>query len=214
MRITLAAAALTLAGLTFAGPAAMAQSEQDGSFNLTNRSGRTIERLYASPQRSRNWGENRLTGNGLANGADFAVRMPPTGGCRTDLRMVFEGGLTEEKRDVDTCFDRDVVIGTPARTGTLQRDASGKPVTPRGNPSFELVNDGSRQIREFFASPTTSDDWGEDRLGQDVVEPGDRLHIRLPNGPCQYDLRVVWSNGRSDERRDVNLCEMNEVSFK
>jgi hypothetical protein len=214
MRITLAAAALALAGLTIAGPPAAAQADQDGSFNLTNRSGRAIERLYASPQRSRNWGENRLSPRGLANGGDVAVRMPPAGGCRTDLRLVYEGGLTEEKRDIDTCQDRDVVVGTPSRTGTLQRDSAGKPVTPRGDPSFELVNDGTRQIREFFASPTSSDDWGEDRLGQDVVEPGDRLAIRLPNGPCQYDLRAVWSNGRSDERRDVNLCETSEVSFK
>lgn len=217
MRITLASA-LTLAGLSLAtlssASPALAQSEQDGSFNLTNRSGRVIERLYASPQRARAWGENRLPARGLANGSDFAVRMPPTGGCRTDLRMVYAGGLTEEKRDVDTCLDRDVVIGTPSRTGTMQRDSEGKPTAPRGNPSFELVNEGNRQIREFFASLTTNDDWGEDRLGQDVVEPGDRLAIRLPAGACQYDLRVVWANGRSEERRDVNLCEMNEVSFK
>ncbi|MFC7610370.1 hypothetical protein [Teichococcus aestuarii] len=93
------------------------REELDGSFNLTNRSGRLIERLYASPIRTRQWGENRLGAEGLAAGGELAIRMPPTGGCRTDLRLVFEGGLTEERRDIDTCRDRDVVIGTPARTG-------------------------------------------------------------------------------------------------
>ncbi|EFH09653.1 hypothetical protein ACFFMP_07045 [Pseudoroseomonas cervicalis] len=206
-----------LAALLLAAPA-LAQgnapaAEQDGSFNLTNRSGRAIERFYASPVQSRAWGENRLSGS-LAEGADVAVRMPARGGCRTDMRIVFADGLTEEKRDVNTCIDRDVVIGTPARTGSLQRDASGRVTTPQGDPSFELVNEGRSAIRELYASPTTSDNWGEDRLGQDVVEAGDRMFIRLPEGPCAYDIRVVWANSRAEERRDVNLCNTSELSFR
>lgn len=201
-----------MAGLAAATVAAPAWA-QDGSFNLQNRSGRAIERLYASPRDTREWGENRLERPGLAEGATTAVRMPPDGGCRIDIRLIYADGLTEEKRDINTCLDRDVVIGTPSRTGTLEVGKGGRTAVRGGDPSFVLVNNGSRPIREFFASLTTDDDWGEDRLGRSSIEAGGRLRIRLPEGPCNYDLRVVWSNGRSEERRDINLCEARELNF-
>jgi hypothetical protein len=204
---------LAMAGLAMLSPA-MAQSNQDGSFNLKNMSGRTIERFYASVKESRDWGENRLNAAGLANGASMPIRMPPEGSCRADIRMVYADGLTEEKRDINTCLDRDVVIGTPPRTGTLEVGKSGQRMVGGGDPSFTLINNGSRAIRELFASLATDDDWGQDRLGRDTIEAGDRQQIRLPEGPCNYDLRIVWSNGRSEERRDVNLCEARELSFR
>ncbi|WP_245906252.1 hypothetical protein [Teichococcus aestuarii] len=210
----LPASVLPASAMAQAGAPDERREELDGSFNLTNRSGRLIERLYASPIRTRQWGENRLGAEGLAAGGELAIRMPPTGGCRTDLRLVFEGGLTEERRDIDTCLDRDVVIGTPARTGGLRAGADGPAAVAQGNPSFALVNDGSRAIRELYASPTSSNDWGEDRLGRDTVPPGGRMTIRLPEGACAYDLRVVWANGRAEERRGLNLCETDELSFR
>lgn len=191
-----------------------AARERDGSFNLTNRSGHRIERLYASPIQAREWGENRLGPDGLGDGASLPVRMPPEAGCRTDLRLIFAGGLTEEQRDIDTCQDRDVVIGTPARTGTLAAGRGMQRTVPRGDPSFALVNEGNRAIRELYVSRTTEDDWGADRLGQDMIQPGNRYSIRLPQGPCAFDLRIVWDNGRAEERRDVNLCETDELTFR
>jgi hypothetical protein len=204
---------LAMAGLAMLSPA-MAQSNQDGSFNLKNMSGRTIERFYASVKESRDWGENRLSAAGLANGANVPIRMPPEGSCRADIRMVYADGLTEEKRDINTCIDRDVVVGTPPRTGTLEVGKSGQRMVGGGDPSFTLINNGSRAIRELFASLASDDDWGQDRLGRDTIEAGDRQRIRLPEGPCNYDLRIVWSNGRSEEKRDVNLCEVRELSFR
>jgi len=200
----------TFAGLALSG--LPAQAQEDGSFNLTNRSNRVIERLFASPNDTNEWGDNRI-GNGqtIANGASLAVRMPASGGCRTDLRIAFAGGIVEERRDIDTCADRDVVIGTPARTGAAR---AARENGQAGDPSFTLVNQAARPIRELFASPTTEDNWGEDRLGRDTVRARGRRDIRLPGGICQYDLRVVWDDGRAEERRDVNLCETRELSFK
>lgn len=200
-----------LAGFLTAGPA-WAQGGQDGSFNLTNRSNRAIERLYASPYDTSDWGDNRLDGRGpLANGASLPMRMPPDGGCRTDLRVGFEGGLVEERRDIDTCQDRDVVIGTPERTGARQaRRQSGK----GSDPSFSLRNEAGSPVREIYASPSNEDDWGQDQLGREMVRPHGRRTIRLPSGECQYDLRIVWDDGRSEERRDVNLCETRELTFR
>jgi hypothetical protein len=190
-----------------------AQAQEDGSFNLINRSNRAIERLYASPNDTNEWGENRLArGRTLANDGNLAVRMAPDGGCRTDLRIAFAGGVVEERRDIDTCADRDVVIGTPQRTGAkrVARESGGQSL----DPSFNLLNGAASPINELYLSLTSEDDWGEDRLGRDTVRPRGRRMVQLPAGECQYDLRVVWADGRSEERRDINLCEAGEMLFK
>ncbi|MBC9178847.1 hypothetical protein [Pseudoroseomonas ludipueritiae] len=207
--------ALGLAGLLAAflsAAPAQAAGDQDGSFNLVNRSNRVIERLYASPLDSNDWGDNRLSSRGpLANGANLPVRMAPEGGCRTDLRIGFEGGLVEERRDIDTCQDRDVVIGTPERTGARQAQRQGG---KGSDPSFTLRNEANSPVREIYASPSNEDDWGQDQLGRETLRAHGRRTIRLPSGECQYDLRIVWEDGRSEERRDVNLCATRELTFR
>ena len=80
----------------------------------------------------------------------------------------------------------------------------------RGNPSFNLVNQSGRAIEQFYASPSSQQGWGPDRLGNGVVQPGGRFAVSLPVGECQYDLRVVWQGGDAQERRNLNTCEMND----
>ena len=65
-------------------------------------------------------------------------------------------------------------------------------------------------MREVYASPTGDDDWGRDRLGDDTVPPGRSFVVRLPQGQCQYDVRVVFANEQAIERRKVNLCNVTD----
>lgn len=84
-----------------------------------------------------------------------------------------------------------------------------------GDPSFNLVNRSGRVIYEAYASPATDNNWGPDRLGQNVVPAGRNFVIRLPQGECVYDVRVVYerSGGPSEERRNINLCTVRDVVF-
>ena len=84
------------------------------------------------------------------------------------------------------------------------------PQEPQRNPSFNLVNQSGRVIEQFYASPSSHQGWGPDRLGNDVVQPGGRFAVSLPLGECRYDLRVVWRGGDAQERRNLNTCEMND----
>jgi hypothetical protein len=43
------------------------------------------------------------------------------------------------------------------------------------------------------------------------VPAGRHFAIRLPEGQCLYDVRFVYENGQSDERRRVNLCEVTNL---
>ena len=206
---------------------------QDGSFTVVNRSGRAVREFYASPAAQRNWGADRLGQDTLADGRSFAVRMPPGAGCRTNLRVLFEGGAVDEQRNLDTCANTDIVLGPPVaaapraqtpRTETPRPEPS-RPGGPRarpgttapqttGNPSFNLRNEGQRALREVYASLTSETDWGRDRLGEAVVEPGASFAVRLPAGPCRYDLRVVWADDQDEERRDVDLCSVADLRFR
>jgi hypothetical protein len=82
-----------------------------------------------------------------------------------------------------------------------------------GAASFVLANRGSLTIREVYVSAATDNSWGADRLGANVLTPGGSLSVRLPPGQCVNDVRVVYMNGRSQERRQVNTCALLTMTF-
>ncbi|MFT8245378.1 hypothetical protein [Roseomonas sp. BN140053] len=204
---------LLLAAPALARPAA---AQDDPSFNLVNRSGQTIREIYASSARDQSWGRDRLGADVLPNGRSFPVRLPASSGCQTDIRVVFQDSRAEERRAVNTCNTTDVVFGA-GQGGSAsggKPGASGGSQATTGNPSFNLVNAGTRVLQELYATPTSQEDWGADQLGDATVPPGGRFPVRFHVGPCRYDIRVVWEGGQSEERRDVDLCSVADVTFR
>jgi len=210
LRRGLLALAVLLGGL--AAPA-MAQSS-DPSFNLVNRSGQTIQELYVSSSQVNTWGQDLLGANVLGNGRSFPVRLP-SGQCSNDIRVVYQGGRSEERREVNTCGLTEVVFGNQnapqAGGGDGKRGAAAAGRT--GNPSFNLVNRTQKTMQIVRASPSSDSNWGEDRLGSSVVPPGGTFAIRLPAGECNYDIRIEYDDRSSEERRGVDLCSVANVTF-
>jgi hypothetical protein len=96
-----------------------------------------------------------------------------------------------------------------------QQAGMGNGVVPAGpDPSFRLANAGGRLIREVYVSAATDSGWGYDRLGRDVLQPGQRLIVSLPPGQCVNDIRVVFTDGQAQERRQVNTCVLTDMSFR
>ena len=209
--IAAAAALVALGGL-----AAGAQAQTgDPSFNLVNRSGRTIYEAYASPSTDSNWGQDRLGQNVVPAGRSFVIRLPQ-GECIYDVRVVYDrqGGPAEERRNINLCNLTELAFdGRQAQQGGQPPQQAQPPVQagPTGNPSFNLVNQGRQAVMQVFASLTTDQNWGPDRLGADTVAPGAVYPVRLPEGPCMYDIRFVYDGGQPQERRNVNLCEVTNV---
>ena len=82
------------------------------------------------------------------------------------------------------------------------------------NPSFYLINRSTSAISKVFATPAGMANWGTDRLTGRPIPVGQNAPIRLPaDGNCVYDVRVVYANGRSDERRGLNTCEVDNITF-
>lgn len=60
-------------------------------------------------------------------------------------------------------------------------------------------------IMEFYMSPYDDDDWGEDLLGRDILEPGDTL--TLTNISCdEWDIMFVDEDEDECVLEAVDLC--------
>ncbi len=74
------------------------------------------------------------------------------------------------------------------------------------------IRNGARvAVLELYLSPAGSNSWGSDLLGAEVLAGGGQLQLRLPGGQCVQDIRVVFANLRTEQRRAVNLCQVAEL---
>jgi hypothetical protein len=197
---------LSLLALLFSAAPALAQG--DPSFLVVNRTGQVIEQIYVSPVSQPNWGRDWLGNDVLPSGRSFPIRIAPAAGCRHDIRVVHAGGRAEERRNQDTCAITEVVFGTAAAPPQAGAQAG------QQNPSFNLVNHGGQPIREIYVTSVRQGDWGGDRLGAATLPPGRWLEVRLPLNDCLNDIRIVWMDGRAEERRQMDTCRVVNLVFR
>jgi hypothetical protein len=212
--IRLAALAAFAAVLSAASPASAQSGAPNASFNLVNSSSQVVKELFATPAGFDNWGKSRLDGKTIAAGASFAVRLPANGNCRYDIRVVTVDGKVEDRRGIDTCKTDDVVFsGATAAAGPSAPPAAGR------NASIKLINSGASPVAEFYARKPGGTDWGANRLiiggTKTAIAPTAALTIAVPlEGACLYDLRVVFENHQSREKRNADLCKITELPVK
>lgn len=81
---------------------------------------------------------------------------------------------------------------------------------------INIINRSGVTIREFYMTDVETRGWGEDRLGEYVIEPGESLRV-VPNprqrarGYCRFDMLVVFSNGARVDGRGINLCQTSNL---
>ena len=82
---------------------------------------------------------------------------------------------------------------------------------------FTLRNTSSDTIMRFYVSPSTSDQWGVNQLGDEVVHPGSSYTLHFAEGAaggtCQFDLQIVTSEGSSTVESNVDLCTTTTVTY-
>jgi hypothetical protein len=81
---------------------------------------------------------------------------------------------------------------------------------------FTLDNATGYDLKNLYIGPTSSNDWGDDILGQDTLVNGQSVEIHFPGGrgeTCQWDLKVTYNDDTSHEWRDVNLCAISSVTI-
>ena len=82
------------------------------------------------------------------------------------------------------------------------------------DPSFRVNNRTATVINEVYVSSSNDNAWGADRLGANVLAPGQSLTIRLPQAQCMNDIRIVFANGQTHERRRVDTCQITDYDMR
>jgi hypothetical protein len=91
-----------------------------------------------------------------------------------------------------------VVLATLAATPAVAEDLV-----------FNLVNESAHTIVEMYVSPVGEDQWGDNILMVEAVEPGVSGDVTIADGldVCDYDLRFVTAEG-AEATKAQNLCEI------
>lgn len=85
---------------------------------------------------------------------------------------------------------------------------------PLGEREVTIANRSALPITELYVSPTRSDAWGEDRLGEAILGPGRTLRLRLGRTrDCAFDVLVIYNDASREERPAQNVCRSRQVAL-
>jgi hypothetical protein len=95
----------------------------------------------------------------------------------------------------------------------LLLSAPGLAMAQPQNPSFNLANKSGQPIRQLFVTPSGDANWGQNRLSAPIA-PGASFAVRRRiDGNCVFDIRVIYADSSREERRSVNTCGADDISF-
>ena len=80
----------------------------------------------------------------------------------------------------------------------------------RCDTNIRVVNNSRSNVTRLYYNPSSNSNWGPDRLGGNVLRPGQSMVFRLGN-EVPYDFRVVWRGNEAAEMRSTNICAISAV---
>lgn len=85
-----------------------------------------------------------------------------------------------------------------------------------GDADFTLLNRTGYALREVYLSASTKNSWGNDRMGDKVLDNGkSRLFRFSDKSSCKQDMKVVFDDDGSEVVwEDFDLCEINKITLK
>lgn len=100
---------------------------------FTNTGRNDVRELYLTPVSDSHWGDDRLGSETMPRRFRLELRLPNEGGCRWDLKLVYEGGQTLERRDQDLCATPEIAVGRPNRPGQVASTGTGFYISSTGH---------------------------------------------------------------------------------
>lgn len=87
------------------------------------------------------------------------------------------------------------------------------PPGPLGEREVTVTNRSDLAITEIYVSPSSTDAWGDDRLGETMLEPRKSVRLRLGRlRDCGFDMLVIYEDASREERNMLNLCRTRQVT--
>lgn len=90
-------------------------------------------------------------------------------------------------------------------------------VWAQGKQDFTVDNQTGYDISHVYVSPTDSQNWGEDILGQDVLENNAEVDIEFDraDNTCKWDLMVTYADDNSNSFwRNIDLCAVSVITIR
>ncbi|MFZ9236861.1 MAG: hypothetical protein ACO22X_11640 [Algoriphagus sp.] len=84
---------------------------------------------------------------------------------------------------------------------------------------FKLVNNTGEDFYAVYLTETTTTNWGEDILPEDIVEDGDTIAIKFEyvndETLCIWDLRLTHDESEEDYIyiNEIDLCEVSVLTL-
>jgi ethanolamine utilization microcompartment shell protein EutL len=80
---------------------------------------------------------------------------------------------------------------------------------------FTISNNADAALVELYASPRSAGSWGADIMGGQQLASGEAAEVAIGDsaGQCDYDLRMVFSDGSTLEDAS-NLCDAPTVTVE
>lgn len=82
---------------------------------------------------------------------------------------------------------------------------------------FKLVNKTGYELKALYVSPSKSDSWEDDILGQDTLDDGQAVdvHFSPKAHTCKWDLKVTYSDDDSSAVwHNIDLCTVEKITIK
>ncbi|MGK7901798.1 MAG: COP23 domain-containing protein [Hormoscilla sp.] len=79
--------------------------------------------------------------------------------------------------------------------------------------SLRIENNSGQNIVALYVDSSGSRTWSQEQLGHGALRNGQSVNANL-SGDCMYDIKAVFQNGQSMERRQVDTCSSNYISVE
>jgi len=79
--------------------------------------------------------------------------------------------------------------------------------------SLRIENNSGQNIVALYMDSSGSRTWSQEQLGHGALRNGQSVDANL-GGDCMYDIKAVFPNGQSIERRQVDTCSGNYISLE
>jgi hypothetical protein len=79
---------------------------------------------------------------------------------------------------------------------------------------FTVINHAKQAINELYVSASAAESWGEDRLGEQMLDPGQSLRVKLGRSKdCAFDLQAVYVDASREEVHGIDICRTRLLAF-
>ena len=84
------------------------------------------------------------------------------------------------------------------------------------NPAFQLINNSSHNVTEFYTGPSSDPSWGPNLLVDfGPLAAGASATVTIGDGSeeCNYDFKFTTEDGGDLEVKEINICELNSYTL-